>query len=153
MCVSSIQHGGIETFWDRKLCMNLLAWFFCQNVSKCIKQFRIKKCIDKDLIKFKNFINFWVKMFQYPRGVNYFNTARPKYVRGGKMFWYPQTKICLRGQNVSIPLKQNMSQGAKCFNTPKAKHVPGGQNISIPPHQNMSQRDKMFQYPHIVHHF
>ena len=23
--------GGIEAFWDRKLCMNFLVWFFGQN--------------------------------------------------------------------------------------------------------------------------
>ena len=27
VCVGSIQYRGIETFWDRKLCMNFLVWF------------------------------------------------------------------------------------------------------------------------------
>ena len=30
VCVGSIQYGGIETFWGRKFCMNLLVWFFGQ---------------------------------------------------------------------------------------------------------------------------
>ena len=34
--------GGIETFWDRKLCMNFLVWFFGQNFWKNLKQFSIK---------------------------------------------------------------------------------------------------------------
>ena len=45
--VSSIQYGGIETFWDRKLCINFLvwAWFFLS------KWFKIYKSIyHNDLI-------------------------------------------------------------------------------------------------------
>ena len=46
VCVGSIQYRGIETFWDRKLCMNFLVWFFGQNI---LNQFSIK-IIHKDLI-------------------------------------------------------------------------------------------------------
>ena len=49
------------------------------------------------------------------------------------MFQHPETKICPKGQNLSISPDQNMSQGG-CFNNPKPKYVPGGgvQNVSIP---------------------
>ena len=42
VCVGSMQDGGIETFWNRKLCVNFLVWFFGQNVSKYLNQFSIK---------------------------------------------------------------------------------------------------------------
>ena len=34
MCVGSIQYGGIETFWDRKIAYEFLFDFFVQKVSK-----------------------------------------------------------------------------------------------------------------------
>ena len=32
VCVGSIQYRGIETFWNRKLCISFFVWFFGQNV-------------------------------------------------------------------------------------------------------------------------
>ena len=53
-------------------------------------------------MQFKIFINFGLKMFQHP-----------------------ETKICPKGQNLSISPDQNMSQGG---------------DVSITPNQNMSRR-------------
>ena len=42
VCVGSIQYRGIDTFWDRKLCMYFFCQiFFGQNVSEYLKQFSI----------------------------------------------------------------------------------------------------------------
>ena len=54
------------------------------------------------------------------QGTKCFNTPKAKYVAGGKMFQYPQSKTCPRG--------------SKYFNTPTPKYVTKGQNVSIPPY-------------------
>ena len=35
VCVGSIQYGGIRTFWDRKLYINFLAWFWYKYTKIC----------------------------------------------------------------------------------------------------------------------
>ena len=89
--IKAIFYGGVDTFWDRKLCMNFLMCFFLQ------------KIIHKDLKSLKIFVNFGLKIFKYLRRQNVsipthqtisqeakcFNTPRLKYVPGSEIFQYP----------------------------------------------------------------
>ena len=79
MCVGSIQYGGIETFWDRKLRMNFCLTFL-------FKKFQKFQTIYYKILLIKTYIiqNLY-KCFNAP---------------GSKIFQYVMTKICPRGQKL-----------------------------------------------------